>query len=143
MQYKIKQICIEHQKYHVKITKNMKSLLQENFWWYRTLCHNHKHYMYEQYGLQNCHQHHEVTFTTCFWWYKSFDTFGVIFYVMMLVWCMFRLCLASTCCNFGFLRWVLLRTFIWCIMILSIICVMLRMYCVIYHDHHQYHSTTP
>ena len=29
---KAKQSCTKHQKYHNEITKNMKSLLQENFW---------------------------------------------------------------------------------------------------------------
>ena len=29
---KIKQSCTKYQKYHDEITKNMKSLLQENFW---------------------------------------------------------------------------------------------------------------
>ena len=38
LQCEIKHICAKYQNYHCKITKNMKSLLQENFWWYRTLC---------------------------------------------------------------------------------------------------------
>ena len=51
---------------------------------FKNICIDQKHDMYQKYGSKNCHQPHEVTLTTCFWW--------CYFYDIKLLWNMFCFC---------------------------------------------------
>ena len=78
---------------------------EKNWWFQRPLHTNHQHIMSQTYGMKNCYQQHEFTFTKYCWWYKTFWYFKCYFYILMLF-----LLKCKNCFSFVFLIYMMKKS---------------------------------